>query len=214
MQQAATPPSAPPPVTPQPTGAGNPYSFLFEESKKSKKSLIPSGNSIKQRILIVLVGVLVLLTVVMLVLSVLNRSSATAKADLERAARQQAEIIRIATIGASKAKDAKTKNLALTTSLSLSSAQAGLLKAVQQNGGKLTTKQLAGAKNATTDALLTNAEKSNTFDSVFSQELKTELTTYKDSLKKAYDSSNSEKIKNTLSAYYDQANVLLNSSSN
>ncbi len=205
-----SPPPAPPPVSPAPQGITNPYAFLFEEKKKNTKRILPQNSSKKQRFIFVLVVLGVLAVIVILIMGLLGSAGKQSVADLQLAAQQQAEIIRVANIGASKAKDTKTNNFALTISLSLASTQSDTLAILKKAGGNTSTKSLNSGKNTTTDTLLTKAEQANNFDEVFTEEITKALKTYQTSLKNAYAGSSSKSTKTTLQKASVQVNTLLN----
>ena len=207
--QPQTPPPAPPPVSPSPQGQQNPYAFLYEDKKKKKKTILPRTDSTKQRIIFVGLGVVVLFIIVSVVVSLLNSASNQNVVDLQSVAKQQTEIIRVANIGASKAKDSKTSNFALTTSLSLASSQTNTLEALKKAGRKMSPKDLNAGKNTDTDSLLTKAEQANSFDETFIEEITKELRTYQTTVKKALASSSSENTEQNLQKAYAQVDSLL-----
>lgn len=210
--QPQDPPPAPPPVPPADHGGQNPYAFLFEEKKKSKKTMLPRTDSKKQRIIFVIAGLTVLLILMTLVMNFLGKASGQNITDLKTVAKQQTEIIRIANIATTKSRDTKTNNLALTTSLSLTSSQTEVLAILKDSGEKMSVKDLAMNKNSATDAALTKAEQSNNFDSVFIEEITRQLREYQASVKKAFDSSSKKTDQATLQKAYNQVDSLLNTS--
>lgn len=207
MQPQQTPPTAPPANFD--TSGQNPYSFIFEPPNKQKRRLIPSGNSTKERIIIIVGGLAGLLVIGLILVAVLGSSGENNKLELATISKEQTELIRIANIGRTKAQDTKVKNLAITTSQSLESSQITLKAVFKKNNINLTSKELAVSKNTATDTKLTNAEQANNFDVVFNQELTTELTTYRDSLKKAYDTTRGKTTRVALSTAYTGASTLL-----
>jgi predicted metalloprotease len=210
MERRPPPPEASPPVNPQSSGQ-NPYAFLFEEQKKSKKFRVPSGGSRNQRIILVVGVVIIVMFLAFVVMTILGQAGQNNRQQLMSIAQQQAEVIRVADIGATKARDAQIRNLAKTTSQSLTSNQTALLAEYKKNGLKLGTKELAANKSATTDTLLNNADQSNNFDTIFMQELKKELSAYQSNVKTAYDSTQNTGTKAALSQAYTQAGILLDS---
>jgi len=180
------------------------YDFIMSTNHKPKKSLLPSGGSKQSRILIFVSGVILLLIIATVVMVAISSSGKGQEETLLKAAQQQAELIRVSKIGIDKARDPATRNLAMTTNLSLQSDQSALLTHV-----KASSKQLALGKNTKTDIALTSAEQSNKFDEVFTQTIHTELTAYQKTLKTAYDGSSSKKLKTTLAEEYAHTGILL-----
>jgi adenine-specific DNA methylase len=181
----------------------NPYQFITDANHKPKKPMLPSGNSKQARILIVAGGVVALLIIGVIVMSLISSAGKGNQETLLKAAKEQAELIRVSKIGIDKARDPATLNLAMTTNLSLQSDQAALLKHV-----KTSSKELALGKNTKTDIALTTAEQSNRFDEVFTQTIQAELTTYQKTLKSAYDGSSGKTLKATLAEQYTHASIL------
>lgn len=204
-------PQAPPPYQPA-TQSQNPYEFITS-SGQPKKRLLPSGSA-KGRIITVLIGIAVLSVIAILVSSLLNRGGANLKADYTTLAQQQTELIRISDIGVSKARQSQARNLAITTKLSLVSQQPETLKLAKKAGADTKTKALTLGKDEKTTALLTNADQSNQFDSVFIQTTQAKLKTYQQSLKKVYDGTSSKSTKTTMSKYYDEVTLLIGAQPN
>ncbi len=201
-------PPAPPPLQPG-SAQHNPYEFITNPGKPGKKNLLPGGSSMMGRIVIAGGGVAILMMLVLIVVSVLSKGGSALKTDYLNLVNQQAELIRISDVGVSKARQADAKNLAITTNYSLTSQQADVVALAKGAGVAVDAKTLAAAKDAKTDALLTSADQSNTFDEVFLKTLLAQLQTYQQTLKKIYDASSSQSTKNTLYKDYDAVNSLI-----
>jgi flagellar basal body-associated protein FliL len=185
------------------------YDFILNaDQKPTKKPRLPSGNSKQSRILIVVIGAVALLIIAVIAMVFISNAGSAGKADLLKAAEQQAELIRISQLGVERAKGTTAKNLATTASFSLQSDQAILRSALSKNGITLSDKQLLAGKNEKTDAVLTSAEQSNKFDEVFIQTMQTQLKAYQQTLKSAYDSTGSKSLKTTLSTQFEHADLL------
>lgn len=186
----------------------NPYQFIVDTDHTKKKPLIPAGSSKQTRILVVLAGLFVLLIFGYVIMTLLSSASNAGKAEVLKVAQQQTEIIRISKIGLDRAQSTATKNLAMTTNLSLQSDQATLVSAAKASGATIATSELVLGKNAKTDTVLTTAEQSNKFDEVFTKTLQAQLTEYQKSLKIAYDKADNKKLKQTLSDQFTSAGLL------
>lgn len=187
------------------------YDFIMNPggaNNAAKAPKLPSGNSIKQRIIIVAIGVVLLLVAAIVVISLLGSAGKAAKADLIIAAQRQAELIRVSKFGADRARGASAKNLATTTSLTMQSGQAKLVAAMKKQGIKVSPEELAAGKNSKTDATLTAAEQSNRFDEAFTEQIQKQLTAYQSALKAAYDKASNQQLKQTLKEQYDNATLL------
>ncbi len=187
----------------------NPYAFLFEDPKKPKKQMVPSGNSTTQRIIFVVAGVVVLLLLGVILFTILGRSGAESREELTSVARKQSELIRVANIGATKGVDQKTRSLALTTGYSVTADNKALLDALKKNNITLDKKDLASGKNSATDTKLTAAEKDNNFDSPFTEELTTELNAYRAAVKTAFTNAKAKSIRTALNNAYTDAGLIL-----
>ncbi len=201
--QPQSPSPAPPPITPSGQQPGQ-YDFLFHEPQKKGRLPLNPGN-LKQRILIIVGGGVLLLVVGLLLFSVLGGGGSNN--ELLAIAQKQAELIRVANIGNQKARSATAKNLAVTTSLSLTSEQSALLKVMNP---KPDTKELALGRNKKTDTLLATAEQNNQFDQTFVTEIQNELSAYQKAMKQAYDNASNSKVKAVLAAEYHNASILAN----
>lgn len=207
MQPDQQLPPAPPPMNHRGEAHAQ-YDFIMNPGQPQKKTLLPSGNSTKQRILVVAIAGAVLVTIIMVIFSLLANSGKGGTEDLITAAKQQTELIRVAGIGVSKARSTPVRNLAITTQLSLQSQKAPLLTAIKDQGGKVNEKDLALGKISATDTLLKDAEQSNRFDEVFFEKLQADLVAYQKTVKKAYDAASNKKAKQTLATQYRNASIL------
>lgn len=200
-------PPAPPPMQPV-TPAHNPYDFITQPTQPPKKKLLPNGSK-KARLLIVLFGLFLLGLVAIIIMSLLNSGAKGARSDYVSLLQQQTELIRVSNIGITKARQAETKNLAITTNYSLTSEQAALIQLAKKTGAKTDIATLGLGKNTQTDSLLNSASQTNQFDSVFVTTLQAGLKKYQATLKKIYDESGSKASKAILTKDYDNASVLI-----
>ncbi len=207
LMHAHNAPPAPPPIAPG-GSPHNPYDFL-NDAPKQKRSMLPSGNSKKQRILIFVAGLALLLIVGVIVFSLLTGSSGGTKEDFTSLEQQQAELIRIADIGINKAKQSDTKNYAVTAKYTIISQQGPIQSMAKKAGVKVSQKQLQLGKNTKTDATLTAADQTNQFDQTFSLVYKTQLLTYRRTLERLRTEVSSKKSRDTLKAYDQQIALLV-----
>lgn len=187
----------------------NPYDFITNAPTKPKKSLLPGGNSKTGRLILVGVAGVVLLLLFVIVVSLLSSGSAATRADYSTLMQQQTELVRIIDTGLSKARLPDTKNLAITTKLTLSSQQSALLAAAKNAGASTDPKSLAAGKDTKTDQTLESAEQTNQFDEVFTAQLVEHLQAYQKQLKKLYDATEDNPTKAKLSGSYSAVEDLL-----
>ena len=196
----------PPSITGHPTGH-NVYEFIVNPNNPQKSGGLFKGNKFLQKIAVLVGGTVLLLTVLGILISVFvpnNNSTAT----LTSIAQQQQEIIRVATLGA-RATSQDTQNFAATTQYTLMTSQGQVITYLGQHGTKLSAKQLAVGHDATTDATLTAATATSTFDSALKDSLISQLKTYRAALSKAYTASSNKTVKTLLQKSDNSARILL-----
>jgi predicted outer membrane protein len=196
----------PPSVTGHHSGH-NPYEFIVNPNTPHKRGLL-GGNDFIKKILLLVGGAILLMAVAAIVLSALG-PKADSGATLTAITQRQQEIIRVATTGSTQATGSDTKNFATNVELGVSSNQSQILTYLASKGTKLNAKQLALDKNAQTDKLLADATAASTFDSVITQNLASQLTTYQNSLRSAYKQTSNQKTKQVLQSSYNAAALLL-----
>lgn len=174
----------------------------------------PTGNSMKQRLIIVGGGLVVLVIVGVLALNLLSSGSKNNLTQLTELSQEQDEIIRVAGLAATKARGTVAANLSATTAASINTSQQQVVGLLKKNGRKLSEKQLAAKKNDQTDQALSAATQNARFDEVFTTTLTTQLTTYRANIKKAYDGTGTKSEKDILNTAYVNATTILGSQQN
>lgn len=163
----------------------NSYDFILNnENQPKKKRLLgffPSPQNKAQRILFVATGGTVLLLLSIIVFGLLFAGDGGEELNM-RLAQRHAEIIRVANIGVEKARGQDTRNLAITTKLSLQSSQARLHNLI---GDRVDNRQIAAGRDAATDTALGAAEQNNRFDEAFVTKLTLHLREYQAQLQTA-----------------------------
>lgn len=188
----------------EPQNPGNPYDFILGGPPAPRQ-----GRSRKKRIIITAAGGGVLLTLIMIVFSLLASSGKGSVETLVSIAQQQNEIVRIAEDGNKKARGATAQNLAITTKLSISSAQKDLLAYAKNQGIKINPDKLAETKDSKTDEQLKSAEQNNRYDETFTKVVTQQLTAYQASLRKAYNETSSQSGKSVLTSASKQIELLI-----
>lgn len=185
------------------------YGFIYNPQTPAKKSWLPSGGSKKSRLLIALGGVLILFILGMIVSSVLSSSDKALKNDILSALQQRAEIVRIAELGTKDAVDSETKNLAVSTELTLTSNEEALLAIAQKAEVDTSDKIIKLGLNKETDKALSDAKQVNRFDETFSEIIRAQLNEYRATLQRIYEASNNETNKQNLSDMFNNATLLI-----
>ncbi len=201
-----------PPPAPLPNGnSQNSYDFIFNNPQPPKRGLgsALSGNSKKQRIIIAVIGGVILIIVAMAAFSFITSSGKSSTQALIELAQEQTELVRVADTGVGKARSGATKNLAITTQLSLQTTQLDTIALLKKNGHKLGAKQLGLKQSAATDQQLTVAVASNTFDEIFTELLHKQLAAYRVSLQKVYKTATNKTEKQILQTSFNGVTLLI-----
>ena len=194
-----------PTVTPN----NNPYGFIMDAPHKPKKSLLPSGNSAKSRLLVVLGGLFVLFVVFSILMPLIFGSKDNSTTQLKSLAAEQQEIVRVATLGVQGAFDPALTSYAQTTKLTVQSQQNEVLGYLASHKIKIAPKLLTAVLNSKTDTALIEAKASNRYDEIFSTTIKSELATYAGNLQTAYKNAGNPKSKAMLARDYNNVQLLL-----
>ena len=171
---------APPPQQPE----QNPYEFFMEPQNSGKKGLLPGNGSPMTKVLLI-AGAAILGLFIIGIIIVMMAGGKGDSAPLLSVAQTQTEIIRVAGEGAKVTKTSRLQNFAVTTQVTVSSAQRELLALMSKQGIKTDDKQLALGKKAKTDTALAAARAANTYDITFASTMETELDGYMAKLKEA-----------------------------
>lgn len=201
-------PTPPPILSPQ---NNDPFAFMMDNKPAGKKPVWGGFNksSLRQRIMIVVGGVVILIILVSVGLSWLNRSRSAGLNDLVATAKKQSEIIRIAALGEKSSHDSRLVNLAITTRLSLVSQQTQLLVLIKARGSKLNSSSLAAIKNKSLEDSLASAAKNNSFDQNFETTLKDELGQYQTLLSTAFKLNSGPKTRAALQLAFKSSSDLI-----
>ncbi|HSX23747.1 MAG TPA: hypothetical protein VLE74_01475 [Candidatus Saccharimonadales bacterium] len=205
-------PPAPPPIQP-PSRSHNPYEFITNPGTPVRRKLLPGTTSKTGRFVIAVVGAIVFILLAFIIFGFIRNSGGGFKADYLSLEQQQVELIRVSDIGVAKAHEADAKNLAITTKYSITSQRAAISSLAKKAGASSNPKVLVLGKNSQTDVLLTNADQTNQFDTVFIQTMQTSLKTYQQTLKKIYDGTTKASTKAVLANDFNDVSKLIGSQS-
>lgn len=191
----------------QPLPPRNPYEFITNPAPPPKRPLL-SGGSLKQRLLLIGGGLLVLLLLIA-ILSALFSSGGKGGTDaLKRVAARQAEIVRLAELGAEEGQSTELRAYALNIALSVRSDQAELAGQLTEAGVKLTPQELVSAKSTQADDALEAAAGSNRYDETFRSLIEEQLADYLSRLEAAHTAVSNPDLKAILETSYDSADAL------
>lgn len=193
-----------------PPTAHNKYDFIMADQKKSKKPnlSLPNDGSKKQKI-IVFFGLIGILLVFFIILFAVASRGGENKTMFLGLLRQQAELARVAGLGASEPSvDQSLQNISANVQLVVASDSQQLQQTLAAKKITFKPKDIAKSVNAETDTSLAEAKAAANFTSIYVSILNTQLTDYEDSLQDAYNKTGSKSIKETLTNNYDHAQEL------
>lgn len=199
------------PIPPPYSGGDSQFDFILNGNQKPKKTLLPTGGSRKQRLLIALgigAGVIVLLIIIVALLLSSGKSSTKSLISI---AQTQNEIVRISSTGSQKAKSKAAANFSITVADSTATGQAATTKYLASKKVKIPLKTLALGQNPQTDAALKSAQTAGRYDEELISALQKLLLTYQAQVSTAYKATNSTSQKTLLKQLFDQINILLKS---
>lgn len=189
--------------------APNPYDFITNPGKPSKKPGLSGPSSMKGRLLIVGGGAVILLMLVMIVTTLLNAAGQAPTKALKDLVTDQQEIARVAALGAKDAHSSSTRALAITTQTSLATDQQKLIGYLEEKGTKLSKEELAAKVDNDTDKALELAATNNRYDEVFTEHIKKMLAAYANKLQTAYKENDNQTVKKLLEESFNSASHLL-----
>ena len=171
-------PNTPPPANQTPSV----YDFILSEqsTKKAPKSSGAGGQ--KNRTIFVIIGVIVFALIGAIAYSTLSKNNKDNSASLIDNEAYQTEIIRIASMSESRARNVSTKNFASTVLLVTKTDLSKIGGILVKKKTKVAPAALLKRNNTKTDTLLKTAEQNSQFDSAFETELTKLLTQYQTSL--------------------------------
>ena len=192
-----------------PNNGHNPYEFIIAPPVKSTRLGFGGLQNSATKRLLVVAGVAILIIILgIIITSFLPKSSSTQS--LTAIAQEQQELMRVAAQGETQAASETTRGLAYTIDLSIGTDQTQVLAYLTKHNTKLSVKQLSLTQDKSTDATLTAAQASSTFDSAFEKVMASQLQTYLSDLQKAYNSTSKTDVKQLLSTSYSAGKSLLN----
>lgn len=162
------------------------------------------------RLVIVGAGLIILLILFVIVKNLLSSGNDNLPA-LINVVRQQQELVHIAKAASVSQQPISTnsRNVAVTTELSMTSARSQILSYAVKQHYKIDAKQIIYPGAKAIDLQLANASAASTFDSTYRLVLKNQLLSYQTSLKQAYAKTTGTKGRELLNRQYDGAGLLL-----
>lgn len=161
-----------------PTEPTSPSRFAFMNPANTNSAKLTLGDSGSKHRLIVVGGGAVVLLILFILFYALVLGHKPSMKNLVTLAQQQTELIYISSVAEQQASQQTSKNLAVNTSLTLTSGQVQLLTYLKKHGQKLTAKLLAQGESSAITQQLNAALAASNFDAVYLQTVQSQLTQY------------------------------------
>lgn len=208
-QPSASPDStATPPPEPTSNPSGPNYDFIVNYNHHSPNQWLATA-SFKSRILIVIGGMLGLLILVWIFVAILSAGGGGSVQNFTSLAAEQTELARISATPSKRAESDATQNLASTTRLTLLSDESNFVAYLSQIGSQPSDGVLAGNRSVQTDAELSSAQASGTYDQTYTSIATVQLTKYARDLKLAFNAARNNTERTLLNQAYDNVQLLL-----
>lgn len=186
----------------------NQYDFIVSSGKNQSNSWLVTA-SLKTRITVVVVGLVILLLIGWIGIALLNNSSNSNLQNIVILVEEQNELARISQDPITNAAQETTQNFAVTTRLSLMSDQQAFLSYLSSYSVKPSDQVLSARQSAQTDTSLTAAKANGTYDQTYVSIAQKQLNTYASGLKQAYTDASSAQEKQLLNNAYNHAQLLI-----
>lgn len=191
-----------------PQSGPNPYDFITQSPQKPKKSILPQGNSPKQRGIFAAIlgfGLLILGIVFFFILT----GGGPSMQPMIELAQTQNEILRI-TDGASRdIKSADVAEFNQNANLTLRSDQQQTVAYIAKVEKAPNAKVLALKQSSSTDAKLKEAAAAGRYDETYQGILYNQLKAYQGEIQTVYKSASGAQQKELLQKLYNNATTLL-----
>lgn len=187
----------------------NPYDFILNPAQPQKPQRFNGNKGFILKICLIVGALIVVMIGISVITNLLSSSKNKAVDNLTSIPLVQQQIIHIANDGVNTVSDQALKNFTATTKFTLMGHQQKMINYLAEQGVKTSTKQLAAAQSASTDALLKQAKENSTYDTIFTQQIKKELNTYLTTINTTYKSVTGPTAKSILKDEFDQTQKLL-----
>jgi uncharacterized membrane-anchored protein YhcB (DUF1043 family) len=177
----------------------NNYNFITQQGTASS-----TGGSQKQRIIVAIIGLVILLLVGIIFYSLVFGSQKTNAQILLPVGAAQADILELTKEGSKDARTSKLLNTNSTTALVISTHSSQTLGLI----GKDASKQIAPFQNKEFTKALDDARQAGNFDSTYESILSTRLDLYQQTLMTAFSEITDPSVKKTIEQQYSQVSTL------
>ncbi len=189
------------------TPTPNPYDFLNSTPSPAKRTFLGGGP--KDRKLMSVLFVLGVIVLVFIAFSVFQNLTGKNYSTYITLAAKQTELVRIADIGATKARTSIAKNYAATIRQTTQSERAQTLAFLKKKNQKVTEKELTIKKDTATDKSLTAAEQTSTYDEKLINTINTLLLDYQKTVRSLPTTGLTTSEKKLITNLQTDANILV-----
>ncbi len=196
--------AAPPPAQP------HDYEFITNPGQPPRRSFnpLPGSTSTPIRVAIVTGGLLALLIVFLILKGIFSGGGNTEA--LVNVGQNQQQLIHLAkNANQQPGLSGANQAFAVTTQVTLTSAQQQLVTYLAKNGKKVDAKLLNLKVSAPLDEQLKTSAASSTYNATFKQTMETQLKSYQQALRTAYSQTSGPKGRELLSKQFDASSLLL-----
>ncbi len=173
----------------QPDGQ-NQYGFIFDQGQQ--KRFTPQIGGGKNKIIVSIIFVTVVLVVVILGFSFITSLGKADNSDLVKASAYQTEINRVIDLGNKETSDGTLKNKISTLKIAIQSDAKSLDDLLAKRNAQPSKEQIASKKDSETDSSLESATQAGNHDEAFEKIINTLLGEYYTALKDAKSNSTSK----------------------
>lgn len=192
-----------------PTPPQNQFDFLNAQPAKQKKSFLSSNNP-KQKMLISVLFVLAVLIIAIIAVVVFRSLTKKDYSVYKSLVTQQNEIVRIAAVGVTKARDTSVKNYAATIGAVTLTEKNDTLAFARKAGVKINDKDLEAAKDAANDKALATAETNNQYDQKLVELLNSLVIAYQKDIQSAATGVTTKSEKAVVVKLQNNAKIIAN----
>jgi hypothetical protein len=184
----------------------NPYEFILDPNRSQRSGPSFLQNP-KQRNLIAVAFVAIVIILIIIVGSFLFGGGNEQAQGLQSIALQQNELIRLSNEGKAEAKDSSVRARSATLAAFMQTDYSDTTSYLTSNGAGITKEQVARNVDTDADEQLALAAQRNQYDDVYSELIAAKLATYKADVETAYQNAGGPNAKKLLEQVFDNVTV-------
>ena len=192
--------------------APNNYDYLFAKPAPQKPFM--GGRSSKNKTLLSVVFVVVMLLLVVIGFSVFGALTKKDYSTYKKLIDQQTEIIRIIDSGLTKARGTTAKNYTSTLRTTTQTEKNDTIAFLKTVGSKIDDKKLAGVKNAANDKVIADAQATSDFDERYVALVNKLIIEYQKTITSSVNAATTKAEKALVLVLQSNANIVANVKAN